>query len=828
MIGQTISPLYGGSSRREKDVVTPHSISIILFIEKYAKLRLKYWDPRPSEGEVDDVEVSPAERKATCLLTVRLVQGGDLVLSELLQMLEAAPLLPLHVTSFMTALHEMYCNGIDSLLTLFDAVEKFSVQDQMRMESFPCLWTSVVGLYLRRLNLSFRRLSFSQVTSLYQRFRAYYEECYTSPPHQLPDLQMSAEESNIVDDTDSDAKMEDLMEETREEEDEEDDEVEQEGGESGGRRGDITACTSEVMALSSLCDPPPATSTATAAPPPVYPPLLAHPSHPREVEAQAGHSTRQQAELFISQQTSLLQFNETAALSPHLLQTKIKQLVKQNPDMAEAHYLSYLNCLRVKEFSGAVHSLLRTYDGQLTPREPGRVEDQSRGFRYAAMNLAALHAHFGHKKAGLFVLKEAIRLAQEVSDHVCLQHALSWLYTLSPIHKAQLMKRSMVKSCELSLSYLSSLGRLNHATQLSYTKTPPSTLLQSIVRAEALNCKHSLVSLQHGAWALRAALWANWGVSTMTSLASQLLLHLNTHHPTSPSTFYSAQPTCSAVCNIAIGLSNLGDYQLAGEVLQHARQRFPAHGQHSSTWMFTQAYISVVDLLHQGRWTEAQTAITSMATTHPTEAKLRQSELLIAKGQLTEAWQLLGELRKDPQVVGELRVQVLLMESCACVAGGACAVALPILVEALSTAHNHHLTYLAAITHLHTANVQLQLGLLREAEASVMAGLGTVLTGGSVYDQARARLVEAKLQVTQAKGKERTGKVLEVAVSLDLVHKLFMKVRAYHKVRETLYFKARLYHEVGYLEERNKCALEFRQFELQHPCQAYQLTVNSF
>lgn len=70
------------------------------------------------------------------------------------------------------------------------------------------------------------------------------------------------------------------------------------------------------------------------------------------------------------------------------------------------HYLSYLNCLRVKEFSGAVHSLLRTYDGQLTPREPGRVEDQGRGFRYAAMNLAALHAHFGHKweKATLILI----------------------------------------------------------------------------------------------------------------------------------------------------------------------------------------------------------------------------------------------------------------------------------------------------------------------------------------------------------------------------------------------------------------------------------------
>lgn len=44
-------------------------------------------------------------------------------------------------------------------------------------------------------------------------------------------------------------------------------------------------------------------------------------------------------------------------------------------------------------------------------------------------------------------------------------------------------------------------------------------------------------------------------------------------------------------------------------------------------------------------------------------------------------------------------------------------------------------------------------------------------------------------QVSEARNKERTGMLLKVAVSLDLVHKLFMKVRAYHKVRETLYFK---------------------------------------
>ncbi|XP_042236488.1 anaphase-promoting complex subunit 5-like [Homarus americanus] len=809
MIGQSVAPLYGGSNRRERDVVTPHNISILLFIEKYARLRPKYWEHRPSDSSISHPDITPQERKATCLMTVRLVQGGDMVLSELLQVLESAPLLPHHITSFMTALHQMYCSGIDSLLNLFDSVEKFAIQDQPRTETFPCLWTSVVGLYLRRLNLSFRRLSFSQVTSLYQRFRHYYEECYASHSSHLQqsaDIQMTAEESNIADDTDSDAKMEDMMEETREDD----------------NGTDLTLCSAEVMAINS----------SDVGESSVQPPLLLLPqTHPRDMEptsSQAGHSTRQQAELFISQQTSLLQFSETAALSPPDLQEKIRQLVRQNPDLAEAHYLSYLNCVRVKEFSGAVHSLLRTYDGHLMQRDSGRMEDQGRGFRYAALNLAALHAQFGHKKAGLAVLKEAIRLAQESSDHVCLQHALAWLYTLSPTHKAQLMRRSMVKSCELSLSYLRSLGRLNHAAQLAHTRATPAYLLQSIVRAEALNCQHSLVSLQHGAWALRAALWANWGVSTMTSLASQLLLHLNTHHPTNPTTFYSAQPTCAAICNIAMGLANLGEYQLAGEVLQHAQERFPAHGQHSHTWMFAHAHITLTDLLHQGRWTEAQIVITNMATSHPTEAKLRQCELLVAKGELTEAWELLGELQKDPEVVGELRVRLLLVESCAAVAGGGNAVAVPLLVEGITTAHEHHLTYLAALTHLHLANVQLQLGLHKEAEVSVAGGLGVILAGGSVYDQARARLVAAKLQVSKAKGKDRIGKLLETAVSLELVRKLFMKVRAYQKVRETLYFKARLYHEVGYIEERNKCALEFRQFELQQPCQSYQLSINSF
>lgn len=56
------------------------------------------------------------------------------------------------------------------------------------------------------------------------------------------------------------------------------------------------------------------------------------------------------------------------------------------------------------------------------------------------------------RKAGLFVLKEAIRLAQESSDHMCLQHALAWLYTLSPTHKVSgvLQARQVTNTTKMS------------------------------------------------------------------------------------------------------------------------------------------------------------------------------------------------------------------------------------------------------------------------------------------------------------------------------------------------------------------------------------------
>lgn len=52
-------------------------------------------------------------------------------------------------------------------------------------------------------------------------------------------------------------------------------------------------------------------------------------------------------------------------------------------------------------------------------------------------------------------------MAQEASDNVCLQHALSWLYCLTQCNRDKLIEHSILKSLEINLSYIMSLGILS-------------------------------------------------------------------------------------------------------------------------------------------------------------------------------------------------------------------------------------------------------------------------------------------------------------------------------------------------------------------------------
>lgn len=128
-------------------------------------------------------------------------------------------------------------------------------------------------------------------------------------------------------------------------------------------------------------------------------------------------------------QAYLLKNDENKALKPAALQEELNNMLKFNPDFAEAvssshftetlspaertwvlttsalvllspqHYLNYLNSIRVQDIFLSAHSLLHYFDRLILSGNEGKSngdEGYGRSLRYAALNLASLHCRFGH------------------------------------------------------------------------------------------------------------------------------------------------------------------------------------------------------------------------------------------------------------------------------------------------------------------------------------------------------------------------------------------------------------------------------------------------
>ena len=108
----------------------------------------------------------------------------------------------------------------------------------------------------------------------------------------------------------------------------------------------------------------------------------------------------------------------------------LSKILEENPDLIEAHFLDFLNCLRVREYCGALSAIHRwlviraeTGLSSSNPIEAASAsappqDEVDKGFLHAALNLGALYARFEHQEEAFSALKEAIMMAQEANDQV--------------------------------------------------------------------------------------------------------------------------------------------------------------------------------------------------------------------------------------------------------------------------------------------------------------------------------------------------------------------------------------------------------------------------
>lgn len=755
-----------------KEQVTPHKLSVMVLIQEYCNMKKVHTHVFTSEDSSIEIKFTEREKRNFMVTILQLLQTSDLTLKELCVKIKDKMKTELY-TIFLKRLQEFIDEGVGALRDYFQNITSLLLpvnQDQPTITK-----SSVLGLFIRRMILAFEKLTFGQMTDLYTKFFHYYNTASLS--------------NNIEDSQDF-----------------------------GGSLADSAMSLSGVMfsRMGRSSDPFHLTSDR------------------KFTEDTGGFNSQKQAEYFILQQVFMLQRNQKEALSPSDLQDKIMDMLKANPNMAEAHFLSYLNSLRVREYCTAVHNLFHYFDRKTSfniDQNPaqGKGKDEEVYRRYAALNLASLHYRFGHKDEAMAALSEAIGMAQDSNDNICLQHALGWLQRLSEQGTARtesLLERAVVRSLELNLPNLTSFGIQAYARHNAFASSKPSQVFEYLQRSDILNCQHSQAGFMCTSFANKAALWHMYGKRECMSMMSQLILHLDTSES---GIYYNGESLCIALCNIARLHADCGQYALALDLINSAKKRFPKNTKCAKIWMCCEQEILFDRTLLNRTFGITELAVLNLKALDPMESLLRGAILNKEKGAITLALQQLlllmdkcgmekkgGDNTLSPDFI--CRVLIVLGELYS--ETGNHTNALTYTLQCITEAKKHHLEYMTALGMMQLAFLQLQMQLPKQALALLTQNMLPILSHGSVFDQGRLLCCYAKCKIAleiKKGGEQKKSALLSSINLLNTVLELFQSVQAFLRVKDVLYFQARLYHELGNSVERNKCSRQFKLLDSQYP-----------
>ncbi|KAI5735579.1 hypothetical protein M8J77_020230 [Diaphorina citri] len=618
---QKESSNFVGFSQKRKEHVTPYKIAVVCLINQMCILRYKI---RPNaylcKGE-RGITIKPQHLRDFYLLTLKLIHCPDLAFTELHKLLTGKQyqLMPELLANYEKLCDKILVKKIDGLMDTINNLNKMLIDLPGQMSPLVNK-SSPVGLFLRRMMLHFDKLSFPQTILVFEAFERYVREGREQVEKDKgfvvdriltlrENVNTSTPESaNTVSGSVSKNQM-DITSEKMDDDEMDISEEEKTAGDDGeGIFKQPTAINTPYTSKVNFDKTLPLLSQLT----------IGQDTKKVEKWDPGAIWSRKQAELFISQQAMFLLNNPQQALPPPVLQERLQQILKHNPEHAEAYYLSYLNCLRVNEFCGALENLYHYFDRSNTLLNH---EDKPKGLRFAALNLGILYAHFGHKEEALRALREAIALAHEVSDNQCLQHIQAWYYKLIGNEKImeKQMERSILKSSDLNLHFLTSFGLLSFSRFASSMGTKPSLVFELLHKSDLLNFHYDITDLMANSYATKAGLWNMYGKTEMASLMSQMLLHLDLKDPTIGLTCYNGESVCLAICNVTSRFIEEGEFHLANIVLNHAKERFPQE----KSWQLVEQLLVFTQALYQRQWLEAQRAVDQIAAHDKIESKLR-------------------------------------------------------------------------------------------------------------------------------------------------------------------------------------------------------------
>ncbi|KAK8787280.1 hypothetical protein V5799_022946 [Amblyomma americanum] len=533
-------------------------------------------------------------------------------------------------------------------------------------------------------------------------------------------------------------------------------------------------------------------------------------------------ATQRQADLFVAQQVMLMQLNEKAALAPPQLQLRINELLTGNKDLAEAHYLSFLNCLTVREYSGADDSLRRHFDRTLpaaSETSTKGAEDSTRNLRYASFNLARLHSRMGHRGEALLALREAVTLAQDCTDTSFLQHALAFLCRLQGNRCDPSQLRCLVtRASELCLFSVASFGIQALARVEADLGCTPSLIFELLGKSDLLNCQNSLSELAGTALAQRSAQWACYGFHSLSQLQSQWLLHASRGDPMRAS---GVQPVgevaALALRNLAVGLTQQGHHTSANTVLRFAKSLFPLYSDSFQILKLCQLVIGFNAALYQADWPLVEKLASAIRILDRNEGDLCRARSLLWQGHFTAALELVDALFKEcsngekgfESCLTHFEGRLYHLKAEIFIEAAQPMLAIPVLCKGIMHAETHQLVYNRSMLFMLMAEVQFQIGLPGHASTLLDEVVTLVLSHGSFADVGQLYLLLAKCAFS-SRGEQAASEAIKLAaLALDKFTKMHLK----KGIREAAYWLALICDAVGLEEQRNAAARQFRQVD---------------
>lgn len=742
------------SANEIQENVTTHNILVLTIITHYVRDYAKRF-PQPIDRPFDAVRTSKFHRTFS-MLALHLIQCPDLTFGELINLISCGKyqLPPTFIQTFHLEVYHMINTDLNIIAEMFKNMDGTSLDNGLpKVHQLKIVnGSSPVGIFLRRVMVFFNKMQFLQTEAVIKEVKTH---CSTIL-NKIPGLRTRKVGSN---------DKEELSPEAVE----------------------MIKITKTINGIIEMIN------------------INYQASFNQNSKYNKARSwSPRQVELFIAQQVKLLKINESVALDPPILQQKLKDILRANPDHFDVHYLNYLNCLRVKEYCGAVNSVQHYFS-----RQTFRVinlDEKSRGYQYTSLNMAILNAFFNHNDEAMSYLKESIAVAHQVNDHVCLQHALMWMYTLSKKNKSTMLRCSVTRSKELELHQITSFSLQSMAQYLVENSETPAIVFEILKKSEIYNYFNGLTDLRMTNNVQKAAIWNTYGYQRISTIHSLLVLE----HDQCNKDVYNIESKCIAMCNIINDLIAHGDYYLAPILINEVSHIFPYT--HSKFWIMAEQYLNFTLAMNKEEWPKAELAAKQMASVNVTESLLRLGEMYLKKEDFVTATNIVKELMENNEentVLTRLRAYVI-------VAKANESTALNLLMDAKLIAIEYHLMYMTAIINVEIAIVLMKYDFSHKALRLLQETKQHIYCGINVYDKAYTdlQIIKAKMMVNIVDEFDHSQEFLnKIYKKLNIIAEKFRSIEAITELKEVTYLQALIADELDMKQNRNKHAMEFRHLE---------------